>query len=100
MKAAPLVAMFALAGIASVVLLLSLSTPKAEAAKPYCGHAYRTYIRDLPMGPTVFRIAYRWGSLDAQHLHHYAIFRLRTGYTNKWVFVKSLDRTCLNTHPV
>jgi hypothetical protein len=94
-------AMFGLLGIASAALLLSLSAPKAEAAPAYCGHGWKTYVKSLPNGATVFRITYAWGSTGSQHVHHYRIFRRKDlGYTVRWVYVTSIDRVCLNTHPV
>jgi hypothetical protein len=93
--------MFGLVGIAAAVLVLSLSAPKASAAPAYCGHGWKTYVKTLPAGAVVFRISYAWGSTGSQHVHHYRIFRRQDlGYTVKWVYVTSIDRVCLNTHPV
>ena len=94
--------MVALVTLAIGALLVSVvQDEQAEAAVAYCGHSYKTYVKSLPSGATVFRITFAWSSTGSQHVHHYRIFRRRDlGYTVKWVYVTSLDRVCLNTHPV
>lgn len=99
MRYAPVAAMFALLGLAATLLVLVVAKPEPAAAHLlYCGHSYRTFWRDLPMGMTMFREAYAFSSGVSPHQHYYRTFRWRPGHG--WVFIHGHARTCPNTHPI